>query len=100
MIDREMEFAHSIANQQASAIAALNGVVSILIYMAKRRLITEAELAGVHESMSKPFTMPHLSDNPLAQDSQQHLDGLLSEVQRFLKDGPLPPEPQEPKKDE
>lgn len=86
------ELAKAIGNQQATAISALNGVVSVLIFLAKRKLITQEELSATYDSMSKPFTPPHLSDNSMAQDSQRRLDELFGEVRRYMKEGPLPPD--------
>lgn len=84
----------------AFVMSVFNGLLSVLLIQAKRGLVTPAELAALHSSMSKPLGMAQLSGNTLVADLQQRLDGLLGEAARFLKEGPLPPEEEPRRRDE
>ena len=72
---------------QALGAATLNSIVSILAVLSKRKLINEAELANVRTALSKPFSTPENSDNPLCIDAQRNIEQLLGEVTRYLRKG-------------
>ena len=64
--------------QQALDIAALNGMISLAIMLKKRGLMTIAEAKSMHDSVTKPLSLPDVADNPLIQDAARNLDDLFA----------------------
>lgn len=64
--------------QQALDIAALNGIVFLAETLKRRSLLAADEIQGLHETMTKPLSLPHNATNPAVQDAHHNLDLLFS----------------------
>ena len=69
-----------IEAHEASDVSAINGIVSLANILRKRGLLTDAETAAMHESMSLPLGLPKYAENPAVQDLQSNLDRLFAVV--------------------
>ena len=66
--------------QKALDIAAMNGILSIVMVLKKRNLMTNEEAVAMHESMTKALSWSVVANNPSVQDAQHHLDLLFSQI--------------------
>ena len=73
--DKDLLDAHD-----ASAVSAINGIVSLANILRKRGILSDAEASAMYESMSLPLGLPKYSDNPAVQDLQSNLDCLFAVV--------------------
>jgi hypothetical protein len=64
--------------QQALDIAALNGIIFLAEALKKRKLLAADEILGLHETMTKPLSLPGNATNPAVQDAYHNLDLLFS----------------------
>ncbi|WP_157082137.1 hypothetical protein [Sphingomonas pruni] len=64
--------------QQALDIAALNGIVFLAETLKKRSLLAAGEIQDLHETMTKPLSLPQNAANPAVQDAHHNLDLLFS----------------------
>jgi len=65
---------------EASDVSAINGIISLAHILRKRGLLTDAEAAAMHESMSLPLGLPKYADNQAVQDLQLNIDRLFAVV--------------------
>lgn len=80
MTEREVHLTQEAYDAALSAmdISAINGLVGIAIVLKKRGLITANELKDLHDSMSKPLSLPINAGNPILQDAQSRMDDLFA----------------------
>lgn len=64
--------------QQALDIATLNGIVFLAEILKRRSLLAAGEIQDLHETMTKPLSLPQNATNPAVQDAHHKLDLLFS----------------------
>ena len=64
--------------QQALDIAALNGIVFLAEALKRRSLLASGEIQDLHDTMTKPLSLPQNATNPAVQDAHHNLDLLFS----------------------
>ena len=76
---------------QALGMSAMNGVLSLVTIMAKRKLLSTGEVELIHTQMSGPLQAPHNAGNRGVQDVQQNVDAAFAKIRRIA--GKKPPAP-------
>lgn len=62
------------------AIAVFNGVCRVITAVAQRGLLSEAELAGIHDAMTTPLDDPEMRDDEVLACCRFTLDEVLADA--------------------
>lgn len=65
---------------EASGVCAINGIVSLVNILRKRRMLSDAETSAMHESMILPLGLPKFAGNQAVQDLLVIIDLLFAAV--------------------